>query len=111
MVQDSNIVTMESPGDFVLDGDPTSLPKMGVEPLPQFSANFYCAQTAGCTMVPLGVEVGLSPGDFVFDGDQEVAYYVLNFQWHRAILFMPNHPNFVSTSCLAAGEASLELHV
>jgi len=57
-----------SPGDFVLDGDPALL-KKGAEPPPQFSANFYCAQTAGCITMPLGMEVGLSPGDFVFDGD------------------------------------------
>jgi len=44
------------------------LTKMGAEPPPQFSVNFYCAQLTGITM-PLGVEVGLSPGDFVFDGD------------------------------------------
>ena len=67
-----------SPGDFVLDGDPaplqkgggpSPLPTKGAEPPLQFSANFYCAQTAGCITMPLGVEVGLSPGDFVFDGD------------------------------------------
>ena len=58
-----------SPGDFVLDRDPAPLPKKGAQPPPQFSANFYCAQTAGCITMPLGVEVGLSPGDLVFDGD------------------------------------------
>jgi len=36
---------------------------------PQFSAHFYCGQTAGCIKVPLGTEVGLSPGDFVLDRD------------------------------------------
>ena len=50
-----------SPGDFVLDGDP---------PTPQFSAHFYCGQTAGCIKMPLGMDVGLSPGEFVLDGDQ-----------------------------------------
>jgi len=44
-------------------------PKRGRSPSPQFSAHFYCGQTAGCIKVPLGMEVGLSPGDFVFDGD------------------------------------------
>jgi len=34
-----------------------------------FSANFYCAQTAGCITMPLGMEVSLSLGDFVFDGE------------------------------------------
>ena len=58
-----------SPGDFVLDGDPVPLPKKGVEPPPQFSAHFYCGQTAGCIEMPLGMEVGLSPEDFVLDGD------------------------------------------
>ena len=36
---------------------------------PQFSAHFYCDQTAGCIKVPLGMEVGLNPRDFVLDGD------------------------------------------
>ena len=36
---------------------------------PQFSANVRCGQTAGCTKMPLGIEVGLGPGDIVFDGD------------------------------------------
>jgi len=58
-----------SPGDSVLDGDPVPLPTKGVEPLPQFSAHFYCGQTAGCIKMPLGMEVGLSPGDFGLDGD------------------------------------------
>jgi len=41
----------------------------GMESPPQFSAHFYCGQTAGCIDMPLGTEVGLSPGDFVLDGD------------------------------------------
>ena len=36
---------------------------------PQFSAHFYCGQTAGCIKMPFGMEVDLSPGDFVLDGD------------------------------------------
>ena len=48
------------PGDFVLDGDPAP---------PQFSANFYCGQTAGCIKMPFGMDVGRSPVDFVLDGD------------------------------------------
>jgi len=44
-------------------------PHMGVERPPQFSAHFYCGQTAGCIKMPLGMEVGLSPVDFVLDGD------------------------------------------
>ena len=58
------------PGDFVLDwGIPLALSKKGAEPPPQFSAHFYCGQTAGCIKMPLGVDVGLGPGDFVLDGD------------------------------------------
>jgi len=57
------------PGDFALDGDPAPLRKKGAEPPAQFSANFYCAQTAGCITMPLGMEVSLSPGDTVFDWD------------------------------------------
>jgi len=49
-------------------GTQPSPQKAGRAP-PQFSGNFYCAQTAGCMTMPLGMEVGLSPGDFVFDGD------------------------------------------
>jgi len=56
-----------SPGDFVLDGD-SALPKRGRSPPPQFSAHFYCGQTAGCIKMPLGMDVGLSPWDFVLDG-------------------------------------------
>jgi len=36
------------PGHIVLDGDPASLPKRGQKPL-QFSAQFYCGQTAAVT--------------------------------------------------------------
>jgi len=57
-----------SPGNFVLDGDPVLFPKR-VEPPPQFSAHFYCGQTAGCIKMPLDIDVGHSPGDFVLDGD------------------------------------------
>jgi len=56
------------PGHIMLDGDRAPSPKKGAE-LTQFSAHFYCGQTAGCIKMPLGMEVGLSPGDFVLDGD------------------------------------------
>jgi len=58
-----------SPGDFVLDGDLAPLPKRGrgAQPPPQFSAHFYCGQTAGCIKMPLGMDVGLSPEDFLLD--------------------------------------------
>jgi len=46
----------------------SSLPNKGGRALSQFSAHFYCAQTAGCIKMPLGMEVGLSPGEFVLDG-------------------------------------------
>ena len=56
---------------------------------PQFSAHFYCGQTAGCIKMPLGMKVGLSPVDFVLDGDpvppQKVAeppIFGLYFQPH-----------------------------
>ena len=45
------------------------LPKKRVELPPQFSAHFYCGQTAGWIKMPLGTEVGLSPGNFVLDVD------------------------------------------
>jgi len=63
------IVLGISPGDFVLDGDPAPLPQQGAERPPQFSAHFYCGQTAGCIKMPLGMEVVLSPGDFGLDVD------------------------------------------
>jgi len=56
-----------SSGYIVLDGDPAPLLKKGHSP--QFSANFYCGQTAGYIKMPLGMEVGLGPGRIVLDGD------------------------------------------
>jgi len=49
------------PGHIVLDGNPA--------PPPQFSAHFYCGQTAGCIKMPLGMQVGLGPGHIVLDGE------------------------------------------
>ena len=49
-------------------GTQPPLQKGGRAP-PQFLAHFYCGQMAGCTKIPLGMELGLSPGDFVLDGD------------------------------------------
>jgi len=46
--------------------------KGGQPPIHQFSAHFYCGQTAGCIKIQdasLGIEVGFSPGGFVLDGD------------------------------------------
>ena len=48
-------------------GPHSTLTKKGAEPPPQFSAHFFCGQTAACIKMPLGMEVGLSPGDFVLD--------------------------------------------
>ena len=48
---------------------PSPLPQKGAEHPPQFSAHFYCGQTAGWNKMPLGTKVGLSPGDSVLDGD------------------------------------------
>ena len=45
------------------------LPNKGGRAPSQFSAHFYCAQTAACIKMPLSMEVGLSPGEFVLDGD------------------------------------------
>jgi len=55
------------PCHIVLDGAPVLLPQKGGRL--QFSALFYCCQTAGCIKMPLGMELGLSSGDFVLDGD------------------------------------------
>ena len=55
------------PGDFVLYGDPTPLPKRGGAT--QFSAYVYCGLTAGRIKIPLGTEVGLGQNDTVLHGD------------------------------------------
>jgi len=46
-------------------GPRSTLPRKGGRAPPQFSAHFYCGQTAGCIKMPLGMVVGLSPGDIV----------------------------------------------
>jgi len=58
-----------SPGDFVLDGDPTPPLRKGGEAPPPYSAHVYCDQTAVWLKMALGMEVGLSPGNFVLDED------------------------------------------
>jgi len=45
------------PGDFVLDGDSAAHQEKGHSP--QFSAQVYCGQTAGCIRIPLAMEVSL----------------------------------------------------
>jgi len=57
-----------SPGDSVLDGDPTPPQKEGGAP-PQFSAHVYCDQTAAWIKMPLGTEIYLGLRDIVLDGD------------------------------------------
>ena len=57
-----------SPGDFVLDGDPTAPPPKK-ETNSQFLTHVYCGQTAGWIKMALGVEVGLGPVQIVPDGD------------------------------------------
>jgi len=58
-----------------------------VEPPPQFSAHFYCDQTAGCIKMPLGMDIGLSPEDFVLDGDP-VSPPQKGFGARRCLLFL-----------------------
>jgi len=53
------------PGHIMQMGTQLLSSKRGAEPPPQFSAHFYCGQTAGWIKMPLGMEVGLIPGDFV----------------------------------------------
>ena len=57
------------PGRLCVRWGPSPLPQKGAEPPSQFSAHFYCGQTALCIKMPFGTDVGLSPGDFVLDGD------------------------------------------
>ena len=54
------------PGDFVLNGDPAPLPKMGHSP-PIFGPCVLWPNI--CIRKPLGTEVGLDPRDIVLDGD------------------------------------------
>ena len=56
-------------GDCVRWRPRSTSTKKAAEPPPQFSAHFYCGQTAACIKMPLGMEVRLSPGDFGLDGD------------------------------------------
>ena len=57
------------PGDIVLDGDPTPLPKTGAQPFSPIFGHVYCGQTAGSITIALGMEVGLDPGHIVLDRD------------------------------------------
>ena len=77
------------PGHIVLDGDQLPSPKRGHSP--QFSAHFYCGQTAGCIKMPLGMEVGLSPGDIVLDEDQVPTQKKHSPPIFGQCLLWPNH--------------------
>ena len=55
------------PGDFVLDGDPTTSRTEGTPTTTQFLAHVYCGQTAEWTKTLLGTEVELSKGHIVLD--------------------------------------------
>ena len=59
---------MASTHATVLDGDP-AVPLHKGGGAPQFSAHFYCGQTARWIKMPLGTEVGLGLGDIVLDAD------------------------------------------
>ena len=50
-------------------GPSSPYPKRRLSLPPQFSAHFYCGQTAECIKMPLGTEVGLGPDNIVLDGD------------------------------------------
>jgi len=56
------------PGHIVLDGDQAPLVKKGGRG-PQFSAHFYCGQTAAWIKMLHGTEVGLGLRDIVLDGE------------------------------------------
>jgi len=57
-----------SPGNNVLDGDPTPPSKKEAQH-PQLWP-MYCSQTAGWIKMPFGMEVDLGPGHIVLDGAQ-----------------------------------------
>ena len=48
---------------------PSSPSPKTAQPPPQFSADFYCGQTAGWIKMPLGMGVGLGPSHIMLDGD------------------------------------------
>ena len=54
------------PAHIALDGEPAPLPQKGSR-APQYSAHFYCGQTAGWMKTPLGTEVDLGPGHIVLE--------------------------------------------
>jgi len=46
---------------------PSSPPKKGAKPPPQFLAHVCCGQTAGWIKMALGIQVGLGPSHIVLD--------------------------------------------
>jgi len=77
---------------FARWGPNSPLPKKGGGRAPsQFSAHFYCSQTAGCIKMALGMELGLSLGDCVRWGPRP---FPNNRAWSPAIfgpcLLWPN---------------------
>jgi len=66
-----------SPGDFVLDGDLSPLPKRRQSP--KFLSHVYCGQTAGWIKIIVGMEVGLSPSDFILMGIQPPPQFLAHF--------------------------------
>jgi len=56
------------PGQFVLDGGPSSPPEKKAQSSTQLLTHVYCGQTAGRIKMPLGTEVNFGLGDVVLDG-------------------------------------------
>ena len=69
---------------------PSSFPQKGAEPLTQFLAHFYCDQTAGCTKMPLGIEVGLSQETLYYLGTQPPPQKGAEPQFFDSCLLRPN---------------------
>jgi len=57
------------PGHIVPDGDLAHVPQKGGQSPPPIFGPFLFGQTAVCTRIPLGTEVGLNLRDTVLDGD------------------------------------------
>ena len=51
----------------------TQLPLLKKGQSPQFSAHFYCGQTAACIKMPVGMEVSVGPDDIVLWGPSSPA--------------------------------------
>jgi len=64
--------------DIVLDGNPAPLPKKG-HSAPKFLAHIYCAQTAGCIKIPIGMEVGVTAQHSM---QQQASAKLCGVQWN-----------------------------